>query len=218
MEQRNGGYLAAASVSAQFYPKAAQDPVQQEIAALREQLMITQKRLAAAQKSNRNWQKLAAQILSRILLTPVMNDFYKELAQTGIQNALESAPQVTRVSKMRCSFPSLGNSEKLQLKLEQWDSLQENQISINWKPAWEMEMGVEGQWNFIPFSVDVKVANLSIDGSLHASFTDEMEHVAVSFAKKPKIDLSIEIDVAVSTMPLPLPQAVHTMVPWCSRP
>lgn len=182
-----------------------------QLLVLQEELLRTKKMLAASNQENKSWQCMGSQILSRILLSPGMNENYRDLIKEQLTEAMLAVPQVTCLSKLRCSLPSL-KAEQLQLKLKSWISPKHNEWSLRWKPAWSIEMGVEGQYSFIPFTIAVRVEHFSLQGKLLTSFTNGLQKVSISFVQNPQVDMDISFDVKVGAMPLPLPEMVQKVV------
>ena len=73
-----------------------------------------------------------------VMLSPEMNDIYKQECVDLLQNTLVGVEQVTDVHYVECSFPSVP-SEAPRLQLELWDSLEHSEWSFRWSPSWSIQ-------------------------------------------------------------------------------
>ena len=84
------------------------------------------------------WEECMRTLVYCVMLSPEMNDIYKQECVDLLQNTLVGVEQVTDVHYVECSFPSVP-SEAPRLQLELWDSLEHSEWSFRWSPSWSIQ-------------------------------------------------------------------------------
>ena len=68
------------------------------------------------------------QLANSVMLSPEMNDMYKETCKALLQDALSSVEQVQRVVYVDCSFPSVP-AEAPRLSLQKWVGMEHSEYA-----------------------------------------------------------------------------------------
>eukprot|EP00965_Chrysotila_dentata_P254151 6211779-Pleurochrysis_carterae.AAC.2 len=76
---------------------------------------MLQEQLAAANAKIAMWERCMQQMMNCVMLSPDMNDMYKEECAALIQQALSSLEQIEQVHFVECSFPSISAEVPLAL-------------------------------------------------------------------------------------------------------
>ena len=95
--------------------------LQQQVAALRAELADTHVRVG-------HWEECMRQLANSVMLSPEMNDMYKETCKALLQDALSSVEQVQRVVYVDCSFPSVP-AEAPRLSLQKWVGMEHSEYA-----------------------------------------------------------------------------------------
>merc|ERR1719231_1629461 len=99
-----------------------------------------------------------------VLLSPDMNDMYKEYCSDMLRDALATVEQIHAVRFVDCSFPSVP-SEAPHIQLERWESLQDSEWTIRWAPSWGVQIAVEGQ-QYLQFNLMLRLFDFRVSGRL----------------------------------------------------
>ena len=109
-----------------------------ELEQLQAALAAAQAQVRAMEAKVSMWEECMRTLVYCVMLSPEMNDIYKQECVDLLQNTLVGVEQVTDVHYVECSFPSVP-SEAPRLQLELWDSLEHSEWSFRWSPSWSIQ-------------------------------------------------------------------------------
>lgn len=72
-----------------------------------ETIAMLREQLAAAQSKVSMWERCMTQFMNSMLLSPDMNDMYKEMCSDMLKQALQTVEQIQHLHYVECSFPSV---------------------------------------------------------------------------------------------------------------
>ena len=101
--------------------KAAVAAAPEDVDMLQQQLAAMQAELCASRKMIGMWEDCMRQLAYSVMLSPDMNDIYKQTCTQMLRDALSSVEQVQRIIYVDASFPSVP-AEAPHLSLQKWVS------------------------------------------------------------------------------------------------
>ena len=176
-----------------------------------ETIAMLREQLAAAQGRASMWEQCMSAFTNSILLSPEMNDIYKEMCSSMLTTALQSVDAIQQLHYVECSFPSVP-SEAPDLVLERWGSLDDSEWSLQWCPSWSMQVSVEGSY-YVQFKCLVSVSDLKVySGRLRLRASADLSTIVLSFSELPRFSLKAECSVSWGSVPLPLRSYIEESV------
>jgi len=149
-----------------------------------------------------SWERGIRQILHCIILSPMMNYFYRRKLTETLKNVFLAVSSITKVAYINCSFPSV-EKEFPMIKLQHWKDLEESQWKVKWAPSWRITARVEGS-HYLSFTLQIKIQKLQVKGSFHLNCAKDLSSVRIWFDDVPNIDLQIQTTIALGILPIPL--------------
>ena len=158
------GSLASLDGSASFNGSLDDGGGRSELQQLQAALAAAQAQVRAMEAKVSMWEECMRTLVYCVMLSPDMNDIYKQECVELLQNTLVGVEQVTDVHYVECSFPSVP-SEAPRLQLELWDSLEHSEWSFRWSPSWSIQ--ARG-WTLrpLPEACEIPTPSLAIAGGI----------------------------------------------------
>jgi len=180
------------------------------VAALRQQVAELQSRLRASEAKVAMWEECMQQLCHCVLLSPDMNDMYKDYCSELLRDALGTVDQISAVRFVDCSFPSVP-SEAPHIQLERWESMQEQEWLVRWAPSWSVQVAVEGS-HYLQFTLMLRLFDFRMSGRMKMRMAQDLSCIAMQFVSPPKLRLKTECSVSWGSVPLPLQTYIETVV------
>jgi len=180
------------------------------IAALRQQVAELQSRLRASEARSAMWEECMQQLCHCVLLSPDMNDMYKDYCSELLRDALGTVEQIQAVRFVDCSFPSVP-SEAPHIQLQRWESMSDSEWQLRWAPSWSVQVAVEGS-HYLQFTLMLRLYDFRVSGRMKMSMAKDLSCIGMSFVTMPKLRLKTECSVSWGSVPLPLQTYIETVV------
>ena len=166
---------------------------QRMIAALRQQVAELQSRLRLSEAKVAMWEECMQQFMHSMMLSPDMNDMYKEMTTDILRDALGSVEQISAVRFVDCSFPSVP-SEAPHIQLERWESMNDSEWTVRWAPSWSVQVAVEGS-QYLSFNLTLRLFDFRMAGRMKFRASHDLSSIVMSFLSPPKLRLKSECSV-----------------------
>jgi len=186
---------------------SSEDP---KVAALRQQVAELQARLRASEAKVAMWEECMQQLMHCVMLSPDMNDMYKDECTRVLRDALTTVEQVQAVRYVECSFPSVP-SESPHIQLQRWESLEDSEWVLRWAPSWSVQVAVEGL-QYLQFTLMLRLFDFRVSGRMKFRASPDLSTVVFSFVQPPKLRLKTECNVSWGSVALPLQTYIETVV------
>jgi len=160
------------------------------------------KEIDGAKSTIAGWEKGVRQILNCIILSPMMNHFYRQKLTTILENVFLGVSSISNVVYINCSFPSI-EAEFPNVKLQSWSGLERSTWKVKWKPSWHITARVEGS-HYLSFTLNILIRKLSVKGEFNLECAKDLTTVTIWFNELPTIDLQIQTTIVLGILPIPL--------------
>ncbi|GAB5363424.1 hypothetical protein AAMO2058_000881800 [Amorphochlora amoebiformis] len=160
------------------------------------------RRATKAEGTIRKWEKGVRQILNCIILSPVMNHFYRQKLTKTLESVFLAVDSISNVLYINCSFPSI-EAEFPQVELQDWHDLSNSLWKVKWSPSWHITARVEGS-HYLSFTLNIEIHKLKVNGMFILSCAKDLSSVAICFPEMPSVSLQIDTTIALGILPIPL--------------
>uniref|UniRef100_A0A7S4DXS8 Uncharacterized protein n=2 Tax=Lotharella globosa TaxID=91324 RepID=A0A7S4DXS8_9EUKA len=162
----------------------------------------SESRLREAEATIDGYQRGIRQILNCIILSPMMNHFYRQKLTQTLESVFVAVDSITKVIYINCSFPSI-EDEFPEVKLKDWQGLPDSRWKVSWSPSWHITARVEGS-HYLSFTLNIRIHKLKVDGDCLLSCAKDLSSVTISFPEVPTVSLQIDTVIALGILPIPL--------------
>mmetsp|Transcript_12612 Transcript_12612/g.18868 ORF Transcript_12612/g.18868 Transcript_12612/m.18868 type:complete len:412 (-) Transcript_12612:204-1439(-) len=154
------------------------------------------------EENNASWQQGVRDILNCIILSPVMNHFYKKKLSVTLEKVFLAVNSITLVQYIHCSFPSI-QAEFPKIELLTWSGLARSHWKVSWSPSWRIKARVEGS-HYLSFTLNITIHKLSVQGEFYLNCAKDLSSIEISFLKLPQVSLDINTTIALGILPISL--------------
>ena len=148
--------------------------------------------------------------LHSVMLSPDMNEMYKDECSTLLRDALKTVEQIQTIKYIDCSFPSVP-TEAPHIQLIRWESMQYSEWQVRWAPSWKVQVAVEGL-QYLQFTLMLRLFDFRISGRMVFRASNDLSEIKMMFLAQPKMRLKTECSVSWGSVPLPLQTYIETVV------
>tara|TARA_B110001452_G_C15174399_1_gene408100 strand:+ start:111 stop:980 length:870 start_codon:yes stop_codon:yes gene_type:complete len=191
-------------------PKAAVAATPEDV--LQQQLAAMQAELCASRKMIGMWEDCMRQLAYSVMLSPDMNDIYKQTCTQMLRDALSSVEQVQRIIYVDASFPSVP-AEAPHLSLQKWVSMGCSEWDVSFRPSWSIMVAIEGS-HYLSFQLELKVCDINVSGRMRVAFATDpaFSKISISFLELPTLGIKTECTVSWGSTPLPIQEYIGSAV------
>eukprot|EP00472_Partenskyella_glossopodia_P009455 CAMPEP_0197517118 /NCGR_PEP_ID=MMETSP1318-20131121/2087_1 /TAXON_ID=552666 /ORGANISM="Partenskyella glossopodia, Strain RCC365" /LENGTH=453 /DNA_ID=CAMNT_0043066419 /DNA_START=1 /DNA_END=1362 /DNA_ORIENTATION=+ len=167
-----------------------------------ERLTSAEIRSRKAETTIQKWETGIRQILNCIILSPMMNHFYRQKLTKTLESVLTKVDSISRVVYIHCSFPSIDKEFPI-VKLNDWNSLAKSAWHMTWTPSWHISARIEGS-HYLSFTLNIAIHKLKVMGDFNLSCKKDLSAITISFHEMPEVSLEVGTSIALGILPIPL--------------
>lgn len=193
-------------------PNAAGAAASEDVDTLQKQVAGLRAELRASRKMISMWEDCMSQLAYSVMLSPDMNDLYKQTCTRMLRDALSSVEQVQRIVYVDASFPSVP-AEAPRLSLQRWVSMGCSEWDVSFSPSWSIMVAIEGS-HYLSFQLDLKVCDINVAGRVRLAFATDppFSKISISFVEPPTLGIKTECTVSWGSTPLPIQEYIGSAV------